>query len=72
MPLAVAETLFDPLAAELARGRLEAAGIPAVLFDGGIALLIGSGLGGVRLMVDDGDLAAARALLADLAAPDRA
>ena len=67
MPLVVVETLFDRIAAEIARGRLEAAGIDAVLFDGGIASVIGSGLSGVRLMVDADDAAAATALLADIA-----
>jgi hypothetical protein len=43
--------------------RLEAGGIDAVLFDAGIASLIGPGLSGVRLMVLDQDEAAARALL---------
>ena len=66
MALVVVETLFDRIAGEIARGRLESAGIDAVLFDGGIASVIGSGLSGVRLMVDDCDAAAAKALLADL------
>ena len=48
------------------RARLETAGIEAVLFDGGIASVIGSGLSGVRLMVDEADAVAARDLLADL------
>ncbi|MBV8970959.1 MAG: DUF2007 domain-containing protein [Sphingomonadaceae bacterium] len=65
MPLVVAATLFDANAAAIARGRLEAAGIDAVLFDAGIASVIGSGVSGVRLMVDEADEAAARALLAD-------
>ena len=68
MSLVVVETLFDRMAAEIARGRLESAGIDAVLFDAGIASVIGSGLSGVRLMVGDGDEAAARALLDDLEA----
>ncbi len=66
MTLVLVETLFDRTAAEIARGRLEAAGIPAVLFDGGIASVIGSGVSGVRLMVDADDALAAAALLADL------
>ncbi len=65
MPLITLETLFDPVAAEIMRMRLETAGIGAVLFDAGIASLIGSGLSGVRLMVLDEDEDAARALLAD-------
>ena len=68
MALVAVETLFDRVAAEIARGRLQSAGIDAVLFDDGIASLIGSGLSGVRLMVDADDEAAAHALLDDLAA----
>lgn len=68
MTLVTVETMFDPIAAEIVRARLETAGIAAVTFDGGIASLIGSGLSGVRVMVDDDDEAAARALLADIAA----
>ncbi len=68
MALVVVETLFDRIAGEIARGRLQSAGIDAVLFDGGIASVIGSGLSGVRLMVDADDEAAAKALLADIAA----
>lgn len=65
MPLVEVETLYDRMTAEIARGRLEAAGIGAVLFDAGIVSLIGGGLSGVRVMVDDDDAAAARALLGD-------
>ena len=66
MALVVVETLFDRVVGEIARARLETAGIEAVLFDGGIASVIGSGLSGVRLMVDEADAVAARDLLADL------
>lgn len=65
MALVTLETVFDPVAAEIMRMRLEASGIGAVLFDNGIASLIGSGLSGVRLMVLDEDEADARALLAE-------
>lgn len=45
-------------------GALEAAGIPAVAFDGGASLADGSQfLIPVRVMVDDADLAEARALI---------
>ncbi len=64
MPLITLETVFSPVEAEITRTRLEAGGIDAVLFDAGIASLIGPGLSGVRLMVLDDDEAAARALLA--------
>jgi hypothetical protein len=63
MPLITLETLFSPVEAEIMRMRLEAGGIDAVVFDAGIASLIGPGLSGVRLMVLDEDEAAARALL---------
>jgi hypothetical protein len=63
MPLITLETVFSPIEAEIMRTRLEAGGIEAVLFDAGIASLIGPGLSGVRLMVLDEDEAAARALL---------
>lgn len=63
MPLVTLETVFNPVEAEIMRMRLEASGIDAVLFDAGIASLIGPGLSGVRLMVLDSDEGAARALL---------
>ena len=65
MTLVTLHTVFDPVAAEIMRMRLEASGIAAVVFDAGIASLIGSGLSGVRLMVDADDEASARALLDD-------
>jgi hypothetical protein len=64
MPLVVLETVFDRYQAELIRTRLEAGGIDAVLFDDGIASLIGGGISGVRIMVLDEDAHDARALLA--------
>lgn len=67
MPLVTLDTVFDPVEAEIMRTRLEAGGIDAVVFDAGIASLIGPGLSGVRLMVLDEDEAAARALLGSLA-----
>lgn len=65
MPLVTLETFFDPMAAEIMRMRLEAGGIEAVLFDSGIASLIGAGLSGVRVMVLDEDESKARRLLAE-------
>ncbi len=64
MPLVILATVFDPVEAEVMRTRLDAGGIEAVLFDTGIASLIGPGLSGVRIMVLDEDEVAARALLA--------
>ena len=67
MSLVTLETIFSPVEAEVKRATLEAAGIEAVLFDAGIASLIGGGLSGVRLMVLDEDEDAARALLSEQA-----
>ena len=64
--LAEAAIFYDRLAAEIARGRLAAAGIAATLFDDGIASLIGGGISGVRVMVAEADADAARALLTEL------
>ena len=64
MPLVTLQTVFNPVEAEIMRMRLESGGIHAVVFDAGIASLIGPGLSGVRLMVLDDDEAAARSLLA--------
>ena len=44
MALVEIDTLFDGVEAQIMRGRLQAAGIDAVLFDGAIASLIGPGL----------------------------
>jgi hypothetical protein len=60
----------DRTIAEMARGRLAADGIEAVLFDGGLA---GLGLGGLvpaRLMVDDVDRARAEQLLEAIDTPE--
>jgi Putative prokaryotic signal transducing protein len=64
MGLACVETLFSPVEAAIVRSRLEAAGIECVLFDAGIASLIGPGVSGIRVMVDADDLAIARTELA--------
>lgn len=63
MALVCVETLYSPVEADVARTALAAAGIEAVLFDAGIASLIGPGVSGIRLMVLAQDEAAARALL---------
>ena len=65
MALVEIASFSDPLAAAIARGRLAAEGIQAVLFDAGLSSL---GLGAMtpaRLMVDDEDLDEARRILAD-------
>ncbi len=68
MALACVDTLYSPVEAEIARARLAAAGIEAVLFDAGIASLIGPGVSGIRLMVLAEDAARAGAVLR---APDQ-
>jgi hypothetical protein len=50
--------------AELARGRLAADGIEAILFDAGLSSLGIGAMTPVRLMVDEDDAPAARRLLA--------
>ena len=66
MALVEAARFFTGMEANIARGALEADGIPAILFDtetnwGGADL----GVVPVRLMVHEDDLEAARALLGE-------
>jgi hypothetical protein len=68
MALVEAGRFFTCFEASLAKARLDAADIPSFLFDmemnwGGADL----GVVPARLMVDDEDLVAARALLAEVA-----
>jgi hypothetical protein len=68
MALVEASRFFTRFEASLAKARLDAADIPCFLFDmemnwGGADL----GVVPARLMVDDEDLAAARALLDEVA-----
>lgn len=57
---------YDRNLAHILVGRLESDGIPAIAFDGGASIADGSWLLiPVRVMVDEGDLAAARAIVAD-------
>jgi hypothetical protein len=56
--------LDSRMAAEIVRGRLESEGIPAVLFDDGLASLGIGSLTPVRLMVHAEDEALASDLLA--------
>lgn len=60
MALVCVETLFSPVEAAIVESRLAAAGIDAVLFDAGIASLIGPGVSGIRVMVAEEDAALAR------------
>ena len=63
--MALAELIrTDRNEAHIIVGRLEAEGIPAVAFDAGASIADGSWLLiPVRVMVDDADLAAARAII---------
>jgi len=54
----------DNIAAEIVRGRLEAEGIAAVLFDAGLSSLGFGAMTPARLMVDESDQEAAERLLA--------
>ncbi len=55
---------FDRNLANIIAGRLEAEGIPAAVFDGGASIADGSFLLiPVRVMVDESDLIAAKAIV---------
>ncbi len=65
-------TFWNSVEAELARGRLEDAGIRAFLADEtmvGMAWYLGNAIGGVKLQVGDGDAEAAREVLSESDAP---
>jgi hypothetical protein len=65
MALVELAVFYSPLGAAMARGRLAAEGIEAVLFDDGLSSL-GLGLmAPARLMVEEADLEAAEAVLAE-------
>ena len=57
--------------AELAKGRLDSAGIPNFLVGENTALLYGTGLGGLLLQVSPQDAEDAKSILADPGLPDR-
>ena len=54
---------LEPMAAELAKGRLESAGIESFLVGENSALLYGNGLGGLQLQVMPRDVADAKDIL---------
>ena len=64
MALVEIETFPDAMIAEMARARLAAEGIEAVLFDGGVASIGLGGLMPARLLVPEADKALALRLLA--------
>ncbi|MBA2932534.1 DUF2007 domain-containing protein [Sphingomonas sp. CGMCC 1.13654] len=63
MALVEIETFPNAMIAEIARARLMAEGIEAVLFDGGVASIGLGGLMPARLMVPEADEALALRLL---------
>ena len=64
------ERYRDPLEADLARTRLDSAGITSFLVGENTALLYGTGLGGLQLQVSAKDEADARTILNDPGPPD--
>lgn len=66
MALVELERFSDGLEAQIVRGRLESEGIFALCFDGGMNIVESAGLMiQVRVMVDEEELDAARAILAE-------
>jgi hypothetical protein len=65
MALVEAARYFNSFEAGMARARLEAEGIPSYIFGMDMNPLFAGGVFNVQLMVDDEDLEAARAILAD-------
>ncbi len=65
MALVELATFHDPVAAEVARGRLASEGIETVLFGGGLASLGLGTMSPARLMVDESELETAAAILAE-------
>jgi Putative prokaryotic signal transducing protein len=59
------ERYINPLEAEMAKGRLDSAGIPSFLVGENTALLYGTGLGGLQLQVRPRDEEDARVILND-------
>lgn len=72
MALVEAARFDSRIEAEIVRGRLEAEGILAMLFDAGLSSLGIGSLTPVRLMVDGEDSERAEALLASFSAGDGA
>ncbi len=60
----------DMLEAEMAKGRLDSAGIHCFLAGENAGLLYGNGLDGVQLQVSAADEADARAIMSDPGAPE--
>jgi len=65
MALVEAARYFNSFEAGMARARLEAEGIPSFIFGMDMNPIFAGGVFNVQLMVDDEDLDATRAILAD-------
>ena len=65
MALVELQRFFNSFEAGMAKGRLDAAGIPSVIFGMEMSAAITGDTFNIRLMVDDEDFDAARALLAE-------
>jgi hypothetical protein len=65
MALVELAIFHDPVTAEMVRFRLAADGIEAVLFGAGLASLGLGTMSPAQLMVEEGDLEDARAILAE-------
>ncbi|MEA3538542.1 MAG: DUF2007 domain-containing protein [Pseudomonadota bacterium] len=65
MPLVMVREYAGRIDADVARLALEAADIPAVLFDAGMASLGLGPIASARLMVEESDLVRARQILDD-------
>tara|TARA_R100000501_G_scaffold5804_1_gene12736 strand:- start:22080 stop:22286 length:207 start_codon:yes stop_codon:yes gene_type:complete len=66
MPMVEIARFHGPVEADLARARLDAAGIEALLLDHNLSSAFGGAMMPSRLMVLDEDEDEARALLADV------
>src|SRR5262245_51488297 len=65
-------TFWNPVEANLARARVEDAGVEAALADEGVAgvnWLLTSAVGGIKLQVREGDAERALEILAEVASP---
>ena len=64
------ESYRDVLEADMAKTRLDSAGITSFIVGGEAAVLYGTGLGGLQLQVSPEDEVDARAILNDPGPPD--
>ena len=65
MALVALQHFFNSFEAGMAKGRLDAAGIPSIILGMEMSAAITGGMFNIRLMVDEEDFDDARALLAE-------